>query len=566
MKIQEFVVTKKTGTYADPITAAGLACMLHYLSDQEVIIDNSGGQFIVRLSEGVSLEDLDITALQRDPLFKYLLVPKDNENPPQNSSLVFNYEKEKMNIIAYREQRAVLRKAKGKDFTDQDENELKERFAYEPNFYLYQQIYVLGNHIAYNKLFLLIQRAKTEDFVESVRLKLAGLASGKDPKEIDTPFAPKVAAVQAFNPAVGKGVNRSKPDSTSLAAIPGVFVDWFEEWLRYIGLFYTGNAYLVGDDTKFVSIVPQHISFEDLKDIYKVFLDTKVPWNSKQIDILSVLELAKFLVNRSGSRLLSWGKRPQDVVAGIQVGYFKSLGSSKAHFNSSFIGLPGWFPIGSKAEANEWLEVFNEHSEIIKNMDEDKSEEASMLGEYRDYISSGETLRFLRFLGNYSQHVMRMMSKNQYVRLFSEKTLRRVVMGDHNYSEIVNNEGFLAVAHAIRNATIWEQYQKSKGKQIFEIHYGLIPELKQKARFGDQFIAAVCEFIADYNKENARYEELIAKRPREKVYRRKSVSQNELEQFIQLAEKWRSNPEPLAMMLLAFGTASKGKQEEGEKE
>ena len=502
---------------------------------------------------------MDFSSLQEDPLFKYLKVPKDKDAPTGRN--VLDYEEHKKLLASYREQREALKKAKGREFTDAEDNELKAQFAYASNYNVYQQLYILGNQIAYNKLYLAIKSAPTGNFAESVLSKLEGLAFGQDLRSIDASFSPSVAAVQAFNPAVGKGINRSKPDSTSLAGVNSAFVDWFEEWLRYIGLFQAGNAYLVGDDTKFVCIVPGNLSSKHLAGIYDRLLSIRA-WNSMQVDIISVLELAKFLVSKSEYQSQVFGKRPKDVVAGVQTGYFKSLGNSKAHLNSSFIGLPGWFPVNSTQDAYVWEQILEEHIDIIKLLDESKSEQAAMLGEYRDFVSSGHIMKFLRFLATYGIHVIKKKHGNQYVRQFSDEKLRRVVMSDTGYAKVVENPGFKAIAQAIRLATVVEQYYKSKGNQLYEVRYGLLPELKQKARFPEQFTSAVFSFISDYNKENARVHEINTKKGITNIRRRHSVSDEELKQFIELIDNHSKNPEPLAMLLLAFGTVSSSKKEE----
>ena len=123
------------------------------------------------------------------------------------------------------------------------------------------------------------------------------------------------------------------------------------------------------------------------------------------------------------------------------------------------------------------------------------------------------------------------------------------------YNEIVQKEGFRAVAAAIRRATVSEQFHKARtGKQGYEIHYGLFQDLRQKARFKPQVVALLSEFIASYNYENARHAEQATRSGRGGDERhRPQVTQHHLDELVELLDRF--GPEVVTMLLIAYGSA-----------
>ncbi|KKM11141.1 hypothetical protein SY88_10080 [Clostridiales bacterium PH28_bin88] len=123
-----------------------------------------------------------------------------------------------------------------------------------------------------------------------------------------------------------------------------------------------------------------------------------------------------------------------------------------------------------------------------------------------------------------------------------------------DYGKIVQDEGFRAVATAIRRATVSEQFHKARaGRQDYEIHYGLFQDLRQKARFKDQIVALLSQFIASYNYENARRAEQKARSGGGDERRRPQVTQQQLDQLIGLFDRFP--PEVVTLLLTAYGSA-----------
>ncbi len=564
MHDSRFYVTKKTGTYADALAAFGLARMLSLLSQRHPTISDEGWAYAVSLPGAAlnDLEDLDYESLHRDPGYRYVAKSMHDPAAPHLAACIV-YEEERERLLNYRTRRQELLKARGNRLTEQDREELSQ-IAPMPGWFLYQNLNVLQAFGSYNQLHSAIRRSDPETFREPLACKLRALMSGAETLDVETPFGIKVSSVQALNPSVGKGMNRPKPDSTAAAGLPGFFVDWFEEWLRYIGVHLCANAFKVGDHIKVIAMAPARVNEAAADRLRQDFVEMPLPWSSVQIDVLGSLELARKLVVRSG--LLGTGdadpydilgRTPRDVVAGIQTAFFSNLGSAYALTNTAFIGLPGWFPVVDAASAEAWLLILAEHQRVIRSLEEDKTEELAMLVRYRDFLSAGaqDLSALFDFWGMYACHIMRQGGKRP-VPLFTIQNARRLLMSTaKQYTEIVHDEGFRAVAAAIRRATVAEQFHKAMaGRQEYEIHYGLFQDLRQKARFKDQVVSLLSGFIASYNYENARKAEQGARSGRAGDERRRpQVTQRQLDQLVGLLDRFGS--EVVTMLLVAYGSA-----------
>ncbi|MCL4371131.1 MAG: hypothetical protein M1380_09530 [Chloroflexi bacterium] len=570
MGVQAFHLTKKTGTYADALAAIGLVRMLAVLArGRYPAVRDEGWAYAVAWPGGMAanLDDLDYDTLRQDPGYEYVAKTTTDPKAPSEAACI-EYEKERERLLNYRERRQELVKARGGRLSEEDWENLRQ-IAPRAGWHLYQNLNVLQAFGSYNQLHFALRQSDPGIFRQAVRAKLVALARGEDLADIETPFAPKLTSVQAFNPPVGKGINRPKPDGTAAGGLPGFFVDWFEEWLRYIGVHLAASGYRIGDrrkttGIKVVAMAPGSLDGAAVPSLWRDFVGLRVGATPVHIDVRSVLELSAVLVRSSG--LLGGvdddpysirNRAPRDVVAGLQTAFFSNLGSAYALTNTSFIGLPGWFRVRDAASAEAWVRILEEHIRVVRFLDEEKSEEAAMLIRYRDFLSAGdEDLRALfDFWGMYACHAMRKGAKAP-VPLFTVQNVGRLLMStSESYEEIVQSEGFRAVATAIRRATVSEQFHKARtGKQDYEIHYGLFQDLRQKARFKDQVVAMLSGFVAGYNYENARRAEHRAKLGlREDRRRRLQVTQQQLDELVRLIDRFGS--EVVTMLLVAYGAA-----------
>ena len=74
-----------------------------------------------------------------------------------------------------------------------------------------------------------------------------------------------------------------------------------------------------------------------------------------------------------------------------------------------------------------------------------------------------------------------------------------------DYTTILRNPGFQAVAGALRSATVSAQSLKRNKRDYRDIRYDILPELRRKRSLSTAaFLEAVTEFLSEYNAESAR--------------------------------------------------------------
>lgn len=542
METKSLRLPKKTGTYADALAVVGLERLLDLLGARRARIKDRGGFYELTFAKTVNLEELGYEAVHDDPGYRYIKL-KENSPSPTNH---LDYPAGREKLLNHR----ALRKSLGDRPTDEQREQLRQ-VEPDPRWHLYQNTNVLKGFGPYNKLHEEIRKSDLEPFAATLCRKLTALAFGNNLSEGKEAFKPKIPAVQVFTPSVGKGVNAAKTAGAKAAGLPDNLVDWFDEYLKYLGLERVANARVVGDDIKLFVITPGNITATTLDRISERFFRLGLPWSSAQIDIQGSLGLAEALVEQlAQGNLEEFGMTPRSYVEGLQTAYFKSLGSARALANIGFIGLPGWFPV-TEENAADWMEILEEHRKVLVLLNEDRSEEADLLLLYRDFLSATDERTLLEFLASYALHVVRSRERKRFVRQFTTKNLRRLLVSlSSSFKEIVDDPGFRAVAGAIRRSTVTEQYHKSQGNQVFEIEYGLFQDFKRKARFPDQFIGALSEFVNTYDAQNARREEQL----KGKAGRRRSrLSVAELDSVVDLID--RHGSETVAMLLIAYGSA-----------
>jgi len=568
VKTDTFRTLKKTGSLADVTMAVGLGVLLEILTGANPLIRDAGPYFEVILDEPVDLDRLPYERLCARPGYRYVKKGADGLAPSHGE--VIDYDAERAKLLAAREARKS-RRAGAK--VDDGSEAGAAGSAVRPDWYLYQELNVLQAFGSHNALHAAVRSADPSALGSSVRRKLEAAASGADLAEVETEFSFTVSPVQGFNPLVGKGVNRPKPDGAPVASLSKRYADWFEEWLRYAGTPVVAHAAPVEDDIKFLVLVPAEMRLGNLRDALRpAFLAAAGRvWTSSLLDVCCSLEVARRLIEGSG--LLEgdaeWeleGATPQDLVAGIQTAYFKSLGTGRAVSNLSFIAVPGWFPVSDAQAARDWMAIIEEHLGVVSRLREDRSEQYELISAYRDFLSGGDVSAFLSFAAAYGCFVLKEREARRragqpiaFVRRLTTVNVGKVVESmQKRYAPILDAEGFRNIARAVRLATVTEQFHKSRGNQLYEIHYGLLHELRRSAPFADRLTKVVSDFVASYNAENARMAERAAD-GRELPRRRPQVTTRDLEQFTQLVDEYGS--EPVGYLLIAYASAREPREE-----
>ncbi len=374
---------------------------------------------------------------------------------------------------------------------------------------------------------------------------------------------PKEAtASQLLNPAQGKGTNAPKGEWRPPGNVKGF---WLLEHLKVVGLFNGGITRIVanpGDprnarDRKTYVLCPLHLEWGRHQDVMRHFRQSMLRSETAvKLDILTALRYTQaFLAHYEEARLEDqeaelFGRRPGDLVSGMQMAFYKNLGLSPAVMNIAALNLPRWVWPRCREDLAKLNAALDEHLSIARNLDETRGDQFDLLNQYRDFLSGNDLSPFFAFTTAYSGFVMQQYERRKFVRPFTTTTLEVLFMNSQNpmFSEIVQNEGFKAVAYAIRHSTVVPQGRKAKGNRpAVDVRYGLGQQLARKAAYPADFLAEVAEFIHLYNAENAQLRE-----SRREPFR-KNVTTADIEALTELVDRFGSKV--VCNLLVAYGYA-----------
>ena len=591
---QTYYVDKRTGTFADVFLAYGLATLLDSVldrfveGDHWVRIRDCGPYYAIELSHRMQEEWVNQAPLRA--LAPYIRTgweePGDLEGLP--ASALIDYPEERDRFLRYihnvRETMPQEELAKVKPHP---------RFpilawVVEP------RMQALGS---YNKLILRWQKMDRH-FTENLRhiLMLCATPDGdveaiesawrKRMKEMGGESKSEATLLQLFNPSQGKGQNEPKASRLEMGNIKSF---WLLEYLKAVGMYHCAVPRRVQgtDDRKTYALAPVNMRLGANDAVLAAFQEAL--WNDTaerlkrrkrpprrlaafqealwsdtavRMDILSALRYTRCFLEwceaGRGQDLLAelLGQGPENFVAGMYVAYYKSLGRASAVMNLSFIELPRWMRVQSPDDVQTYKGVIEEHENIIRNIDEERGG-YDLLVYYRDFLSGGKWEAFFDFAAAYASFLMRELDRGHYrVRPFTIHNLEVLIMKSNEpLTPILETPGFRNIAEAIRRSTIIPQY-RGRGESEYDIRYGLGQELKRKALYNDEFIAALSEFMQSYNAENARVYEKTGKQYR------KNILTNDVEDIVRLVDKYGATT--VGNLLIAFGYAREPREEEEE--
>jgi hypothetical protein len=116
---------------------------------------------------------------------------------------------------------------------------------------------------------------------------------------------------------------------------------------------------------------------------------------------------------------------------------------------------------------------------------------------------------------------------------------------DLKLAEIIGNNGFKAVAEAIRKSTL-SLLTVSKDDRQYEIRYGVAQTLQSKSKSGADLAEFIGEFISLYNSETAMKSD-------KGINLRRNIRENELFEFYSLLDKFPSKL--VGALLASYGFA-----------
>lgn len=560
-------VPKQTATHGDVLAAVGLASLLAEASDgKPVRIVDTGFHFTIELSS--PLREDELARLGAAPGYPFLKTA-DNVAVPAGVSDVVDYRQEKTKVSRQRQAREAAKKLP-KQASGQELAELVQQEAVRGDWRLLRALNDLQGDETTNRVHVALVQREPGTLRREIRSGLDALAAGHR-SEVSWP----ASLVQLFTPTAAKGYCRLKPDSTGRNdKSKEAWCDPFVEWLRYRGYFAAACPLYHGPKNENIRVlcpIPRDISFRVLQRVADRLRRSPIYGGPPKMDALAVLRLAEILIRYSefsptpadvipGFSMA--GLAPSDVISGILITNYQSLGQSRAVSSMATLGVPGWFSIRSQEDAASWLQILDEHQRIIQPLRDDHSDQVDLLVKYRRFLEQrGDTAAWalVEFVESYGPFLMRAREHNPRVRAFQSNNFRRVIVENKpTLSELLDDPGFRAVATAVRKATVNAQMQKVlRTSNYRQIRYDLLPDLRRKRSLpgGTAFIEAVADFISQYNAENARRRELGWSAPR-------NVTTEELAAFVKWVE--RLGASTVGALLCAYGSCRDSQSAEEE--
>ncbi|MBI3304524.1 MAG: hypothetical protein HYZ72_20875 [Deltaproteobacteria bacterium] len=564
--LQVFRIPKRTGTHADVFAVVGLADLLASVPDVGAVrMVEREAEFEVRLSQ--PLAGADLRRIPQTPGYPFL---KTNEKVtvPAGVTNFVDYKAEKAK--ADRRKQVLGPKAKkGQKVVDPETQQLIQQEQLRDDWRLLQVLNTLQGDETANKVHGTIASRELEKFCEELAVAFAAVCQQRT-ANLDW----KISTVQLFTPIAAKGYSRLKPDSTDRNdKTKEQWADPFVEWLKYRGYFQVACPFFQGPKAEHVRLlcpIPHDISLRALASVARELRTVGVYGGPPKMDALAVLRLAELLVRHSEEYhdldaevfpgLFLKGKTPAEAISGIMVTHYQSLGNAKAVSAMSTIALPGWFPIESQHDAEDWLAILDEHQRIVRGLQDDHSDEIGLLIAYRRFLekrSESAIWALVEFMEHYGPFLIRAREQKRKVRSFRADYFRRIVMGiAPKLTEILHDQGFQAVAAAVRRATVNAQAQKAMGKSDYrEIRYDLLHDLRRKRSLPGvaPLTETVSEFISKYNVENARRREMRKPAPR-------NVTTEEFMAFAALIERYGASM--VGALLCAYGSCREPREED----
>ena len=573
--IREIEIPRESGTHGDILAAVGLAELLGDAAhDRRVRIENRGASFAVIPSR--TRRPSEMTAIQHTPGFKYLQSKSAVARPDiVTASDAIDYQAIRDEIADLRRQESELHTKRNatrdpaeKQHYQEAIDALRQQWSIPPQEWRrYPPYLVLQGHETANKLLTKIVGLPDAEFRDVVQGALSALAA-KQPSGVTW----DVSTVQLFSPNAAKGYARLKPDSTGRGdKSKDAWADPFVEWLRYRGYFsatvpvFHGSK---GEHIRILAPVPGNISVRAYQAVVARIPTPPRGSSPPKIDSLATLDVARLLVEHSemfqraaiddDERLNLKDRSPDEIISGLAVTNYQSLGSARAVSSMTELAVPGWFRISEPEDTILWLAILDEHKAIVRGLEDSHSDELTLLLGYRRFLEQrGPSAldALLDFAGAYGNHVFRVRDMGRRIRQFTVDLFGRVVVAmEPKYAPILENDGFKAVAAAVRRATVSAMTLKSRNADHRDIRYGLLPELRRARELpgNEPLLVAVAEFIDLYNAENARRQE-SNNRPWHG-----RVTTEEFVAFTNLVDEFNANI--VGALLCAYGTCTERRE------
>ena len=560
----EFFVQKETGTSADTLLAFGLARLIgHIRGYNDLTIKDMGDTYCVFVNKPITFEEINQTSFASFCDGVVVTTKKGRQDVDVPSPMKKDYEEHKRRNQLFYE-------SLGSD--DEDQLAQIDIVQPHPDWPIWAVINHMSAMTTYNQLIELWYKHR-DYFSELVEIILSifqhrvndvdtALAKWKvlaKSKEIEGKF--NASKLQVINPSTGKGFNRGKADR--LPSPKGLSGFWVLEYLKFAGFYKTATSRVIKgeniEDRKTYILQPKEINWLTHELLFEQFRERLFAQTAVKMDVVSALRYCQLFIEQwrdgQGGGLLDFmNGSPGDHVSGIEITHYKKL-KAFVTLNMSNFSLPLWLTVNSIEDANQYLDILEEHIQIVnqKHSHEQKGHEYAFLRDYRDFLSGYDLQSFYQFMRLYIKHITSQLTAKVYVPQFTIQNLEVLIMKhDKKLTPILNNTGFRKIAEAIRLSTVRPMFQKANNLEpIYEIRYGLGDKLLRNARDRNDFVQELGRFIHTYNRENNRKRKEATVRKQIRM----DVSSNDIENIIALIDDENYDVNTIASLLVSFGYA-----------
>ncbi|WP_020530990.1 hypothetical protein [Flexithrix dorotheae] len=569
---KEFLIPKKSGTYSEMLEVFGLGNLIDEvltrldIGERKITFEDMGLYYIVSSDKEITNKMLE--GLTYFPVVKFL-INKSDTFPPEGISIenCFNYPEQKAEQDLYKKEYENIDKDKKKSSEQKKaaKQELAQRKLSEfgkkldKEYDVYREL-IKNPYSSFVKLFDNFHENQ-QYFPELIKEILSyyskSIILNGDYKLADE----KPTSQQLFNPNQGKGLNKAKANNASMGNQKSF---WVAETMKISGaLSMMSVQYVkVGSGYDLKIYVPEfrqilHHKAKELLFVFKKYLKSAAPI---KLDILNLLDITIYFIELTPE--YNKGK-VKNTIQGFHTVYQKDLGQNKAVANISFMTTPDFVEYTDKKESKDWIRLLKEQRNVISGIEE-VGDSIKGLQLYRSFLGA-KGRNALNYFSNfsfwYASYLMQALDNEKfYVKPFHIETLnifyKNMTTQEINLSEIIQNEGFKAIAQAIRKSTVSLQYTPKENRK-FEIRYGLAQQLQNKSKSKESLATFIGEFIGTYNAETGRN----AEKNNGKAFRT-NVKDEELLQFFSLLDK--SSPRLIGALLASYGFALNKKESQKE--
>lgn len=546
-----FYIDKTTQPFADNILAFGLAEFVASLlwkqgtESSDIIITDSGTTIMLELSQpldGEILETVGEVALAR------AIATSKTKLPETITTIDYEEQRDKANLY-YQTRNDDEPAAKPEHWDVLRAINPQALPGYNT---LMEQWHIASRHPETYRMVLDLFATFPNDIDDAIdRWKTLD-------KEMEWGIKPDATLQQLYNPDSGKGQNRTKANGISIGNMKNL---WLVEYLKAVG-FYEGamtRQVRGAKDRKTFVVSPRRLSRNEHRHIMAKFLDA-MPYaeTSTRFDILASVRYTGALLDYLEETLSQRDRRRRNLrqrfVSGFNTVFYKDMRNAVATMNLAFMALPGWIEVETHEDANVYRSILDELLDTTRQFDESYSDAFDLLQHLRDFVSGDDLAAFFHFTNGFASYYIGMRERGQYVYQLNTDFIERLIMNvEQPLTPILQNEGFQNIAYAIRQSTVTAQYRKGQGDRKYDVRYGLGQQLARKARYPQDFIAELSEFLHLYNAETARVMET-----RPGPYRR-SIRTSDIDDIVALIDEYDS--QTIANMLIAYGYARVPREE-----